>query len=72
MSSEEERLRAYIVIALVGGGGEKKKEHEGCRVIPNGEVFPAIYSQVFGPASQRDCEKWAAKNCSKSGGAATE
>jgi hypothetical protein len=71
MSSEEERLRAYVVIALTGAG-EKKKEYEGCRVIPSGEIYPAIYSQVYGPASQRDCEKWAAKNCSKSGGAATE
>lgn len=67
----EERERAYIVIALTGSG-EKKKGYEGCRVIPHGEVYPAIYTQVYGPESRRDCEKWAAKNCSKSGGAATE
>lgn len=67
----EERERGYVVIALTENT-EKKKEHEGCRVIPHGEVYPAIYTQVFGPASQRECEKWAAKNCSKSGGPATE
>ena len=66
----QDRERAYIVIALTEGA--EKKKYEGCRVIPHGEIFAAIYTQVFGPAMQRDCEKWMAKNCSKSGGAATE
>ncbi|HEX5708357.1 MAG TPA: hypothetical protein VFX96_13725 [Pyrinomonadaceae bacterium] len=57
-----DRERAYIVIALVERTGKK---HEGCRVIPHGELFPAIYSQVFGPASQRDCEKWMNSNCGR-------
>lgn len=67
----QDRERGYVVIALTQSG-EKKKENEGCRVIPHGEVYPAIYTQVYGPASQRDCEKWVAKNCDKSGGPATE
>jgi len=66
----QDRERGYVVIALTES--TKKKSYEGCRVIPHGEVYPAIYTQVFGPASQRDCEKWVAKNCSKSGGPATE
>jgi hypothetical protein len=57
-----DRERGYVVIALVGGTGKK---HEGCRVIPHGEVYPAIYSQVFGPASQRECEKWMKSNCGR-------
>jgi hypothetical protein len=59
---QDERLRGYIVIALTASTGKK---YEGCKVIPQGDVFPAIYSQVFGPASQKDCEKWAAANCGK-------
>ena len=59
----DERLKGYIVIALTASTGKK---YEDCKVIPHGDVFPAIYSQVFGPASQKDCEKWAAANCGKS------
>jgi len=59
----DERLRGYIVIALTGSTGKK---YEGCMVIPHGDVYPAIYSQVYGPASQKDCEKWKAANCGKS------
>lgn len=59
----DERLRAYVVIALAASSGKK---YEDCRVIPHGDVFPAIYSQVFGPASQKECEKWQAANCGKS------
>ena len=50
----DEKLRGYIVIALTASTGKK---YEDCKVIPHGDVFPAIYSQVFGPASQKDCEK---------------
>jgi hypothetical protein len=59
----DERLRGYIVIALTASSGKK---YEDCKVIPHGDPFPAIYSQVFGPASQKDCEKWTASNCDKS------
>lgn len=58
----DERLRGYVVIALTGTTGKK---YESCKVIPHGEPYPAIYSQVYGPASERDCEKWAAANCGK-------
>ena len=61
--TQDERLKGYIVIALTASTGKKQ---EGCKVIPQGDVYPAIYSQVHGPASQKDCEKWAAANCRKS------
>ena len=60
---QDERLRGYIVIALTASTGKK---HEDCKVIPHGDVYPAIYSQVFGPASEKDCQKWMAANCVKS------
>jgi hypothetical protein len=59
----DERLRGYIVIALTAS---TDKKYEDCKVISHGDVYPAIYSQVFGPASQKDCEKWTAANCGKS------
>ena len=59
----DDRLRGYIVIALTASTGKK---YEGCQVIPSGDVYAAIYSQVYGPASQKDCEKWKAANCGKS------
>ena len=58
----DDKLRGYIDIALTASTGKK---YEDCKVIPHGDVFPAIYSQVFGPASQKDCEKWKASNCGK-------
>ena len=61
-NKHEERERAYIVIALTASAGKK---YEDCKVIPSGDPYPAIYSQVFGPASQKDCEKWMAANCGK-------
>ena len=60
---DDERLKGYIVIALTASTGKK---YEDCKVIPYGDPFPAIYSQVFGPASQKDCEQWTAPNCDKS------
>ncbi|MEK6283046.1 MAG: hypothetical protein AABN95_22025 [Acidobacteriota bacterium] len=60
---DDERLKGYIVIALTASTGKK---YEDCKVIPHGDPYPAIYSQVFGPASQKDCEKWMAANCDKS------
>ncbi|HZI87557.1 MAG TPA: hypothetical protein VFD48_12035 [Pyrinomonadaceae bacterium] len=60
---DAERLRGYIVIALTASTGKK---YDDCKVIPYGNQFAGIYSQVFGPASQKDCEKWQAANCDKS------
>jgi hypothetical protein len=61
---DDERLRPSIVIALTESTGKK---YEDCRVILHGEIYPTIYSQVFGPASQKECEKWQHANCGKSG-----
>jgi hypothetical protein len=63
----EERLRGYVVVSTTLSGDVKK--YGGCKVIPSGDVYPAIYRQVYGPASKRDCEKWVAANCAKSGAA---
>ena len=60
----DERERGYVVISKTLADAKK---YEGCKVIPSGEPYPAIYRQVYGPASRRDCEKWVAKNCGKSG-----
>ena len=60
--SEEQRERGYIVISTTL---EEAKKYAGCKVIPYGDVYPAIYRQVYGPASKRDCEKWVNSNCSK-------
>ena len=61
-NKSDEKLRGYIVIALASSTGKK---YEDCKVIPHGDVYAAIYKQVFGPASQKDCEKWKAANCGK-------
>ena len=42
---KDEKLRGYIVIALTASTGKK---YEDCKVIPHGDIYPAIYSQVFG------------------------
>ena len=57
----DDRLRGYIVISktLVG------EDYQDCKVIPSGEPYPSIYRQVFGPASEKDCKQWVAKNCKK-------
>lgn len=67
VDKQDDRLKGYIVIALTASSGKK---YDDCKVIPQGDVFAAIYTQVFGPASQKDCEKWAASNCGKSDKAA--
>ena len=59
-----DRERGYVVISLTL---EEAKKYEGCKVIQHGDIYPAIYRQVYGPASRRDCEKWVAANCTGSG-----
>ena len=61
--SEEKRERGYIVISTTLERDVKK--YAGCKIIPSGDIYPAIYRQVYGPASQRDCEKWVNSHCSK-------
>ncbi|HEX8338500.1 MAG TPA: hypothetical protein VF621_17410 [Pyrinomonadaceae bacterium] len=63
----EERRRGYVVISTTLSGDVKK--YGGRKVIPSGDVHPAIYRQVYGPAGKRDCEKWVAANCARSGAA---
>lgn len=60
-----EKGEQFIVIALTGSSGDK---YRGCRVIPEGNPYPAIYSQVFGPASREECAKWVEENCGFDGG----
>lgn len=58
---KDDRERGYVVISKTLQG----TDYRDCKVIPSGEPFPAIYRQVFGPASEKDCKQWAAKNCKK-------
>ena len=62
MAEKSDRLRGYVVISTTLEGDD----YRGCKVIPAGDVYPAIYRQVFGPASEKECKQWAAKNCKKS------
>lgn len=57
-----DRPKGYVVISTTLEG----KDYKGCKVIPAGDVYPAIYRQVFGPAGEKDCKQWVAKNCGKS------
>jgi hypothetical protein len=50
----------FVVIALAGAAGDL---HLGCRVVPRGSIFPAIFRQVFGPASLGECQSWIAERC---------
>jgi hypothetical protein len=58
----QDRLRGYVVITTTLEG----EHYQNCKVIPSGDVYPAIYRQVFGPASEKDCKQWVAKHCNKS------
>lgn len=46
----------FVVVALTGTS-------TGCSIIPKDAIHPAIYSEVFGPASHDDCESWVTANC---------
>ncbi|HKG11848.1 MAG TPA: hypothetical protein VKB12_00860 [Pyrinomonadaceae bacterium] len=62
MAEKSDRLRGYVVISTTLEG----EDYAGCKVVPYGEPYPAIYRQVFGPASEKECKQWVAKNCNKS------
>lgn len=49
----------YIVISLTGA------KHMGCLVIPADQLYPAIYTKVYGPAPKAKCEAWVADNCNR-------
>ncbi len=56
----DDRGERFIVIALTGSTGRK---HTGCRLVHDDDMYPAIYSQVFGPASRPECEEWMEVHC---------
>lgn len=53
--------KKYIVASLAGS----LPAHIDCRIYADGELFPAIYAKVFGPATKAECETWIANNCNK-------
>ena len=57
--SQDERLRGYVVTSTTLEG----EDYQNCQVIPYGEPFPADRRQVFGPASEKECKQWVARNC---------
>jgi hypothetical protein len=59
----DERLRGYVVISKTLTG----TDYRDCKVVPYGEPILAIYRQVFGPASEKECKQWVAKNCKRGG-----
>jgi hypothetical protein len=56
---QQQKGEQYVVIQKLGGEGP-------CKIIPEGEPYPAIYTQVYGPASYDDCKAWVERNCSES------
>jgi len=63
VDKSDERLRGYVVISTTLEGDD----YRDCKVVPYGEPYPAIYRQVFGPDSEKECKQWAARNCDKGG-----
>jgi hypothetical protein len=55
-SKNERKKNQYVVIQLTTGEGP-------CKIIPADDLYPAIYSQVYGPSPRNQCEKWVAENC---------
>lgn len=50
----------FIVIALTKSLGGPL---QGCNVIPEGNPYPAIYTQVFGPDTRQACEDFVRQKC---------
>ncbi|HEY0429618.1 MAG TPA: hypothetical protein VGC76_17690 [Pyrinomonadaceae bacterium] len=55
-----ESKKQFIVIALTGSDGDK---HQGCRIVDEDAIYPAIFSRVYGPASREQCQQWIKENC---------
>jgi hypothetical protein len=49
----------YIVISR----SDALPDYADCKVVPEGSAFPATHNQVFGPASQADCDAFVASDC---------
>lgn len=55
---KDQKKTQFIVIVRTG-------TNSGCSVLPHDAMYPAIYSQAFGPASYEDCTKWITNNCGR-------
>jgi hypothetical protein len=60
MSEKYGEAENFIVAALTVSSGEK---HEDCIIVEEGSIIIATHSQVFGPASRSECERWVSENC---------
>lgn len=56
----KDQLDRHIVISLTSSLPDK---YIGCSVIPEDHPYLSIYSKIFGPATQDDCEQWVSQNC---------
>lgn len=50
---------SYLVYALTG----HLPKYIGCMSVPEGQIVPAIFERVFGPATEAECAAWIAANC---------
>ena len=48
----------FIVIALT-------QTARDCKVIPDSNLYAAIYTRMFGPASRAECDAWVRDHCSE-------
>jgi hypothetical protein len=53
-------IEEFIVIALMVSAGDS---HVACTVVHKDSKYPAIFSQVFGPATYAACRAWIGGNC---------
>lgn len=57
-TDQKNENQKHIVIARVD------TKYEDCRIVPEGNMFPATHFKAFGPASEKECSDWQKKNCS--------
>ncbi|MCP1337436.1 hypothetical protein [Futiania mangrovi] len=57
MDATEGKL--HLVYALTG----HLPKYIGCMSVPEGQIVPAIFERVFGPATEAECTVWIAENC---------
>ncbi len=50
----------HMVIRLVG---MEEEPFIACGIVPEGTLFPMIYTKAFGPASLEECSDWVARHC---------
>lgn len=55
---------AYLVYARLPVP-ENGELNNGCMIVPEGTIVPAIYYSAFGPSSKAECQKWLTDNCSR-------